>query len=283
MTTAAGEEWSMKIGISSWSCSWAIGIAGYPQPAAPMDAIALLDRAADVSAEVLQIADNLPLHDLPQSLLLDLARQAKERSIALEVGTRGMKPENLLRYLEIAKLTGAKLVRTLPHDGVDRPDFEQALCRLAAIKSAYEAAGVTLAVENHGYYPSEWLKSLVMAVDSPFIGVCLDAVNNLGLGESFREVMANLGSLTINFHCKDYRIDRKPTMLGFDITGTPAGEGMLDLVLAGKVLRKGITWVIESWLPWQGDLETTIAVEKEWLIRGIYNLTQARSKGRIRT
>ena len=112
--------------------------------------------------------------------------------------------------------------------------------------------------------------------DSPHIGVCLDPVNNLGLGESFSEVLGNLSHITVNFHCKDYTIDRKPTMLGFDVSGTAAGEGILDLRHARAVLPGGISWIIESWLPWQGDIAGTIKTERETLVRGMANLRRFR-------
>ena len=262
----------MKIGISSWSYPWAIGVAKYPLPAEPMGAMQLLIKAKEAGAEVLQFADNLPLHTLSPAELNELAAEANSKNIALEAGTRGLDSANLLRYLEIAGKLGAKLVRTLPHDGADRPDFAQALHRLATIRSEYEAAGVTLAIENHDFYPSLWLRQLIEETGSPVIGVCLDAVNNLGLGESFREVIANLGDLTVNFHCKDYMITRKPTMLGFDVTGCPTGEGMLDLNFARQALQDDISWIIESWLPWQGSIESTLLIEEDWLVRGIGNL-----------
>jgi sugar phosphate isomerase/epimerase len=262
----------MKIGISSWSCPWAIGMAGRPLPTRPLDAIALLEKAAAAGAEALQIADNLPLAAMDAGTLRRLASAANAAGISLEAGTIGLDPGNLLRHLDIAGTLGAKLVRTLPHDGSDRPDLQEALRRLLAVRRQYEDAGVLLAIENHDFYPGEWLRSLVDAAGSPMIGVCLDAVNNLGQGESFREVLACLGPRTLNFHCKDYAITRKPTMLGFDVTGRPAGGGMLDLPSARRALRDDITWVIESWLPWQGDIASTVATEDDWLARGVRNL-----------
>jgi hypothetical protein len=84
--------------------------------------------------------------------------------------------------------------------------------------------------------------------------------------------------LTVNFHCKDYLIQRKPTMLGFDVIGCPAGEGMLDLKLASQVIdRPDVSWIIESWLPWQGTVESTILTERDWLVRSVTNLKQFRT------
>jgi hypothetical protein len=42
--------------------------------------------------------------------------------------------------------------------------------------------------------------------------------------------------------------------------------------LAIQVLPANISWVLESWMPWQGDIEKTVAMEEEWVIKGLYNL-----------
>jgi sugar phosphate isomerase/epimerase len=268
----------MKIGISSYALTWSIGIAGQPQPEIPLDLGGLLALASSSGAEVLQIADNLPLHELPESDLRTLAGEAKVRQIDLEIGTKGLKPAHLLMYLDLARSIGARLVRTLPHDGQDRPDLTEACRRLQSVRADFESADVTLAVENHDWYPAAWLADLISRTGSQRIGVCLDAVNNLGQGESFTEVIQRLGRLTVNFHCKDYLIQRKPTMLGFDVIGCPAGEGMLDLKLASQVIdRPDVSWIIESWLPWQGTVESTILTERDWLVRSVTNLKQFRT------
>jgi sugar phosphate isomerase/epimerase len=142
----------------------------------------------------------------------------------------------------------------------------------------YEAAGVKLGIENHDFYPASWIRRLVEECGSPFVGVCVDTVNNLGQGEGEGEVMSVLAPLAVNFHCKDYRISRKSTMLGFDVSGAPAGEGMLNLPRAASLLPDGITWTIESWLPWQGDTASTVSLEEEWARRGVRNLKRFRDE-----
>ena len=109
----------MKIGISSWSCPWAIGVAGYPPPEKPPDAADLLALARETGAEVIQYADNMPLDALSGTELDSLSRVAKTAGIETEAGTRGLDIDNLMRYCDIAVRLGARLVRTLPHDGAD--------------------------------------------------------------------------------------------------------------------------------------------------------------------
>ncbi len=260
------------VGVSSWTFAWAIGVTGFEKPAAPVGARGLLERAAALGAGVLQVADNLPLHALSGGELNSLADAARIESIALEAGTRGLAPDNLARYLDIAQRVGAKLVRTLPHDGADRPDFAEAARRLEAALPAYERAGVALGIENHDFYPARWLARLLDAFPSPCLGACVDPVNNLGQGESQWEVYAALCPRAVNFHCKDFAITRKPSMLGFDVTGAAFGDGQLDLAAARAASPSGISYVIELWTPWQNALDATLTLESAWAERSVARL-----------
>ena len=51
----------MKLGISSYTDSWAVGIPGH-LPERPVRPIDLLEKARALGARVVQIADNMPLH-----------------------------------------------------------------------------------------------------------------------------------------------------------------------------------------------------------------------------
>ena len=267
----------MKIGISSWTYSWAVGVADY-EPERPMGALDLLERAHALGADVLQIADNLPLDRLEPRELDQLALQAERHGIQIEVGTRGLDPDRLRVYLELARKLNAPLVRTLAHDGDDRPSLDESARRIACVMDEFETAGIVLGVENHDFYPAQWFSQLAQRIASPCFGICLDAVNNLGQGESFREVLDCLAPHTVNFHCKDYTIRRKPTMLGFDVSGAALGEGMLDLHGAYSRLKPGISWVIELWTPFQENLEQTLRLEEEWVRRSMACLHALRAK-----
>lgn len=270
----------MKIGLSSWSYPYAIGNPAHEIPPEPMHLLELAEKAAGNGAEVLQVADNLPVLQATTGELDRLRRMADEQGMALEIGTAGLDHENLLRHLDIALGLGASLVRTLPHRGTEFPTLTQAQERLSRVLPRFETAGVVLGIENHDHYPSAWIRQLIDSFSSPWLGVCLDAVNNLGLGESFREVLEVLAPVTVNFHCKDYAISRKPSMLGFDVVGQVAGEGFLDLALAYSKLPAEISWIIESWLPWQGTLKETLSMEEDWAVRGLANLRAFRDRQR---
>ena len=66
------------LGIASWTLPWAIGVQGYPQPPKPLGWMGLLEKAVEADVSVLQIADNLPLHEMPVEELDQL--RAAERS-----------------------------------------------------------------------------------------------------------------------------------------------------------------------------------------------------------
>lgn len=260
----------MRIGISSWTYAWSLGVAGYSSPAEPMDAFALLERARDLRVQVLQIADNLPLQRLREDAVSELARRAKAWGIALEAGTRGVRPETLLPFLDLAKRLDARLVRTLLHDGDDRPSLAEAERCLRAALPRLRALGLTLAVENHDLYPAEALGGLVERLADPAVGVCLDPVNNLAQGESTHDVFRALGERTVNFHCKDYTIRRKASNLGFDVEGCATGDGLLNVPLCRERLKgRDLSYVIELWTPWQGDIEATCRLERDWAERSV--------------
>ncbi len=262
----------MKIGISSWTYSWNIGVAGYPALSAPMDAMGLLHKARELGAEVLQIADNLPLEKLSAAELDALSSQAAAWNITLEAGTRGVQPQKLIPFLDIAVRLNAKFVRTLLHDGNGCPTIEEARRNLNALIPELEKRDLVLGVENHDLFHTLQIKELIESLHTDRIGVCLDPVNNFAQGESTLEVLTNLGPLTVNFHCKDYTIHRKSSNLGFDVEGTPTGDGMLDVPRCQKYLKPDMSCVIELWTPWQDTIDTTAAMEAQWAERSVQYL-----------
>ncbi len=271
---------AFKIGLSSWTYSWAVGVDSYPTLDKPYTTFDLLLKVKELGCDVLQIADNCPLDQYSSIELQRLKEEAMAANIELEVGTVGLEAKNLQKYLEVAGLLGSKLVRTLPHSPTLLPTFEEALELINDVLPAFEERGIKLGIENHDFYEASWIAKLVSLVNSPFLAVCLDPVNNFAKGESETEVFRALFKHTINFHCKDYRIDRKASRLGFDLTGTPTGKGFLDLDLARTKLDRGITWVVELWTPWQGDITSTVKLEDEWAKESVSYLKQFRESAK---
>ena len=259
----------MRLGLSSYTFPWAIGVPGHP-PDDPLSATTLVRRTRDLGLGLLQIADNLPLHRLDPASLDALEAVAIECAVELEVGTRGIGPE-LRTYVELAERFGASFVRLVVDRGDDRPTPAEAVARLSAYEGAFRACGVRLAVENHDRFRSAELAGVIEQLGD-WVGICLDTVNSFGALEPPRVVVDRLGPLTIALHLKDFTIHRHPHSMGFEIEGTPAGSGLLDvpwLLAALAEVAVVPTAVLELWTPLEAPLSATIATEAAWAEQSI--------------
>lgn len=261
----------MKLGLSTYTMTWSIGVPGYEPPADPLTADGLIRLAHECGLELVQIADNIPLHLMSEEELRSLRATADDLGVTIEIGTRGTNPEHLLLYLQIARKLRSGLVRTI----ITIPDADQACAELQQVLPAFAEAGITLAVENHGLQTTGQLVQLFQKLDSPFVGSCLDTVNSFGALEGPALVIERLMPYLVNLHIKDFDIQRVDHQMGFVILGTPAGEGRLDLPdLVKKARQRGrdVNAILELWTPYTGSVEQTIALEHEWLKKSLDNL-----------
>jgi len=264
----------VRLGISSWTFPWAIGVSGYPQPARPIGLSDLLEKAAALKVGVVQIADNLPLHKLDAKELRDVRDQAASLGIKIEIGTRGVETDHLLLYLNLALQLDAGLVRTLTHTMESQPSLEQAEQWIRKALPEFEAHEVTLGLENYEKHSCSALASLVRNLDSKCIGICLDTVNSLGALEPPEDVVKILAPLTANLHVKDFVIERVPYKMGFIVSGAPAGSGQLDIPWLLTLMNsdENVSAILEQWPSPQESIEATIAMEQEWAERGVQYL-----------
>jgi len=259
----------MTIGIGTYTFTWAIGVPGFEAPERPLTPLGLLEKAGELGVSVVQLCDNLPLHKLDRGQLEELSAAAREKGITLEAGTRGIEPGHLMQYLEICRILHAPLLRTMiPSDGLLK-SIAPAVGSLKEVIGDFESAGVRIALENYEKIRSRDLAQIIEELGSESAGVCLDTVNSFGALESPREVMEILAPHTINLHVKDFRMTRAQHQMGFLITGSPAGSGMLDMEglaerLGEKTARPEFSAILELWTPYKGSVEETIALEREW-------------------
>jgi 3-oxoisoapionate decarboxylase len=260
---------NLRLGLSSYTYSWAVGVRGHA-PARPLDEHSLLDKCREHGVKLLQIGDNLPLHTFDAKRLERLARRAAEEDIRLEVGARGLTTERAREYVDIARRVGAELVRFVIDDAQYHPSPGVVTGVLREL--APELRGIALGIENHDRFPAATLRSLIEAAGSDRIGVCLDTANSLGAGEGLATVLEHLAPLTVNLHIKDFHIARVPHLMGFNIEGRPAGNGFLDVPLLLKQLApfpRCQTAVLELWTPPEAQLEATIAREASWAVQSL--------------
>jgi 3-oxoisoapionate decarboxylase len=267
----------MELGISSWSLPWSIGVPNYPKPAHPLDELGLLDRARESEVKVVQIADNLPLDKLSGEQLDRLGGRAGELGLALEVGTRGLDPEHLGRYISIAQRIGARALRTvLSGSMLGRDQLAAAEEAIKAVTGALERQGVTLALENNEALSSAEFAGLMQRIGHPLVGMCLDTANSLGRPEELQSVVRNLAEHTVMLHAKDFDIARIDTRMGFSVFGAPVGDGRVDFGWVVSELlshrRQEISVIVEHWPPFDTDIETTVRTEDLWLERSVAHL-----------
>jgi 3-oxoisoapionate decarboxylase len=257
----------VRLGLSTYAYTWSIGAPGHP-PRHPLTAMELLERAAGLNVPVVQIADNLPLHLMPAGDVEALADRAARLGIQVEVGTRGIEPGHLRRYLDLAQRFGSPILRVVIDSAQRRYSAEEATAVLRPQRDAFTRAGVVLAIENHDHIPAATLVRMVRELGPDWTGVCLDTANSLGALEGTATVVETLGPWTVNVHVKDIVVTRLSHMMGFTVEGRPAGGGQLDLpwLLDGLAARgRDFSAILELWTPPEPELEQTIDKEQRWV------------------
>ncbi|WP_455382358.1 sugar phosphate isomerase/epimerase family protein [Salinispira pacifica] len=256
----------MKLGLSTYAASWAIGV-GAAVPPSPLDHFSFLRLAAGMGFRLVQIADNLPLDRLSPDERRQLRDFADSLGVEVEVGTRGLTPENLADYLAIAREFESPILRIVIDRADYRPPIDAIISTLKSFQHRLEDEGVILAIENHDRFTCGEFAGMIRAVDSPAVRICLDTVNSFGALEGPEVVIDALGPLTANLHLKDFTIERVSHQMGFVVEGAPAGAGRLDIPNLLSQLRGFGTdpnAILELWVPPEATREQTIDKEAAW-------------------
>lgn len=264
----------MRLGIGSYAYAWSIGVPGHPL-ANPMSVFDLLAEAERLGVRLVQVCDNLPLTRLTAGELDDFERRVAAAGIAVEVGMRGLQPDNVRAHLRLAQRFRSPFVRIVTDSVDDQPSPEQVVARLRAFVPEFQAAGVKLALENHDRFKAATLAWIIEQVGREHAGICLDTVNSFGALEGPEVVVRTLAPYTLNLHVKDFSIQRVDSQMGFIVTGRPAGEGRLDLPWLLEQLRaagRDVNAILETWPPLGPTLDETIACERAWVETGVHHL-----------
>lgn len=255
----------MKLGIGTYAYMWSMGLPG-AIPERPMTGLDLLAKARELGVRVVQFGPNYNYE-----LELDaIVERAREWGIELEIGTSGIEPDHLRKWIGIAQRAGATLLRSLA-EHVDADLVRKLKC----VEPELRRAGVRLALENHSLTPAPQLARALDAVGSPWVGVTLDTVNSLAIPEDTERVARTLAPYTMCLHVKDFQVSRVWHMMGFTVEGRPAGKGQLNVSWLLGVLREaGVdpNAILELWPPQQHALSETIALEHAWAAESIQYL-----------
>jgi 3-oxoisoapionate decarboxylase len=262
----------IRLGLGSYACAWAIGVPGYEPPETPMDAFGLVRFASELGLKLVQIADNLPLDALNEAQRQRLRGEAERHNVAIEVGTRGIQTEHLRPYIDIARYFSSPILRVVVDAARHHPSPDEVVTLVRAVLPKLEKAGICLAIENHDRFKARTLAHILQALDHPNVGICLDTVNSFGALEGPEVVVDTLGPYVVNLHFKEFVIRRLAHNMGFEVTGMPAGQGMLDARwLLDKLCGFGREFnaILENWPAPEATMQATIAKEADWTRQGV--------------
>lgn len=254
------------LGISSYTYFWSIKTG-------KISAIDLIEKAKTLHVDVVQIADNCPIHILDELKRIHVKQKSQEHGITIELGTRGI--ENLETYLQLCRFFNSKILRVLPDlpVGVEISCvYESILRSIRKVLPEFREAGVKIAIENYEKIPTKDLLRIVAEINDPYFGICFDTANLLGVPETPDAALDILAPYIVNVHLKDFDIRRAEQNQGFVIRGCPLGKGKLNVK---KILESlghkvnDINFILELWVPPSESLEETIQMEEEWALMSV--------------
>lgn len=263
----------MRLGLGSYTFTWAIGVPGLPPPR-PLGALGLLSEARRLGVRVLQVCDNLPLHRLEPEALDTFEAAAREAGIAIEIGTRGIAETHLRQYLALARRFGSPILRVVVDQPGDEPAPAEIVARLRPLLPDFARAGVKLALENHDRFRARVLADLIEELGPDHAGICLDTVNSFGALEGPDLVVPTLAPYTLGLHVKDFTVRRPAHQMGFLVEGCAAGSGRLDVPRILQCLREAgrqpaVNAILETWVTPADRLEDTLERERRWTEQGL--------------
>jgi sugar phosphate isomerase/epimerase len=226
--------------VAAYTFSYLCGLAGAGTPRAwphPYDAYDLMDLAAAHGLGGVEFPPAWGLGSLDRAGLVKVRDYAAARGLFIVVDSGVVDVATLQALLPAAATLGARTVRVIVSTILcgDRravrntwPSYLAEIARrLREVRALAEEIGVAIALENHQDLTSDELVVLCEEMGSSQIGVNLDAVNPLAVGEEPLAFARRVTPYLKNVHLKDYRLYRTPQ--GYRLARCPIGAGVLDV------------------------------------------------------
>jgi len=99
----------------------------------------VFEETVNLGINLFQICDFAPLDRMSDLEISEVASKAKSLGLEIELGTKGIEPARLRRYLEVAKLFDAKLVRSMIFSDDFKPSKAEAIDILKQEVGGFEA------------------------------------------------------------------------------------------------------------------------------------------------
>ena len=219
-----------------------------------MDIFDLLNKVVELGLDGVHLdAAAIGPMDLPH--LKKVRRTVEEKGLYIEFNW-GLPKAGADQRLQFELLTGIELTRQLGADlgklslNIIRPrpvmaskhgsevmaQLEQIAVLITEALPLLERNKIKLALENHtDCYASEilWLLDFI---NHPLVGVCIDTVNPLMVGENPLEAIKELAPFAFTNHFRDSVIQQ--TRYGCRIVGCALGDGDIDLISVYELIKK---------------------------------------------
>jgi sugar phosphate isomerase/epimerase len=256
----------MQLGIGSYTYGWNTGET-HAMTTLGMTEIGLIAAAREFDIGLIQIGDNLPLHQFTAKRLNAFTLALEQSNIQLELGAKRMTSTHLNTYIHLCERLHAPLLRFLIDDKDFRPGLKEIEKIIRSQIPLLNERNILLALENHERLKAKELVSLIENIGSESVAVCLDTVNSLGLAEGTETIVEKLAPYAVNLHLKDFTIIRLPHKMGFTVEGCPAGSGLLDipgLLNRIKPYNRCKSAILEQWTTPELTIEETLLKERKW-------------------
>ena len=93
-----------------------------------------------------------------------------------------MTPDNLELYLKIAEKIKSKKLRFVADREGFEPEVQEIIVIIRNAESEFKKRQIILTLENHDWLFSHQFADIIKKIGSPYVGICLDCANSLGVG-----------------------------------------------------------------------------------------------------
>lgn len=236
-------------GLCMYGVLWAVGrIAPTTSLAnpSPIDAYGLLELADHYRLAGVEVAPSFVSPELDEAALSAYRSRADELGLRITVtGPQPIHVDEFRRHIEACRILGSPVLRCTmsgllegnrePIGGYDgwRRHVADVIAALKCLQPDLQAAGVTVAVENHQDADSETLLEICRTVGSN-VGVTFDTGNPLAVGEDPVAFAGRVAPYIADVHLKDYRLIT--TGEGYRLVHVAIGDGVVDFAAILNVL-----------------------------------------------
>jgi len=234
-----------------------LGFDSYSIRAFQWKAIELLDYAASLKLDTVQLSSLGDFESLEPAYLEKVKDHAARLGLAIDAGIGCMCPsstaynkkegepaEYVARGLRTARAVGSSVMRCYMGTRADRHTalpieghMENTIKVLRAVRSQALDSGVRIAVENHaGDMQAREVKTIIEEAGKDFVGSCLDTGNPLWVAEDPLLTLEILAPYVATSHVRDSAVFEHPR--GAAAQWVALGDGSVDFTRFVELYRK---------------------------------------------